>query len=1690
MKMLLVLCTAAAATALTPCQNETQNLVPNPGGYVPRCEADGSYVMQQRDGSDVFCVNPDTGDKTGAPLSSCDMLCDAARNIAYSSNNMNRFVPVCDDDGKRWRMMQCKAGGCYCVDVSTGITLADNASECGYNCSEISAGLRNVTSTPLIGQYIPQCTAEGAFTSRQCHGSTGKCWCVDPVTGVKNGKTGDNCDTEASTPCQVALNLAVTMNLVGGFTPNCTTDGMYAPRQCQGGTHGWCWCVDTLTGEKTGMTGDACDVAVTTVQTCAEKVADLKDKPALIGAFVPKCADDGSYLAKQCWGSTGTCFCVDTLTGEKNNMSLTTCSPVTTVQTCAEKVADLKDKPALIGAFVPKCADDGSYLAKQCWGSTGTCFCVDTLTGEKNGMTGDACDVAAPKPLTCTEKMNMVSTIYIPGAVYPKCTADGSYEPKQCNNLGECFCVDTLTGEKNNMSLTTCSPVTTVQTCAEKVADLKDKPALIGAFVPKCADDGSYLAKQCWGSTGTCFCVDTLTGEKNNMSLSACSPVTTMQTCAEKVADLKDKPALLGAFVPKCADDGSYLAKQCWGSTGTCFCVDTLTGEKNNMSLSACSPVTTVQTCAEKVADLKDKPALIGTFVPKCADDGSYLAKQCWGSTGTCFCVDTLTGEKNNMSLSTCSPVTTVQTCAEKVADLKDKPRLIGAFVPKCADDGSYLAKQCWGSTGTCFCVDTLTGEKNNMSLTTCSPVTTVQTCAEKVADLKDKPALIGAFVPKCADDGSYLAKQCWGSTGTCFCVDTLTGEKNGMTGDACDVAAPKPLTCTEKMNMVSTIYIPGAVYPKCTADGSYEPKQCNNLGECFCVDTLTGEKNNMSLTTCSPVTTVQTCAEKVADLKDKPALIGAFVPKCADDGSYLAKQCWGSTGTCFCVDTLTGEKNNMSLSTCSPVTTVQTCAEKVADLKDKPRLIGAFVPKCADDGSYLAKQCWGSTGTCFCVDTLTGEKNNMSLSACSPVTTVQTCAEKVADLKDKPALFGAFVPKCADDGSYLAKQCWGSTGTCFCVDTLTGEKNNMSLTECAVSSPPTCAEKAATTSRSSNTLVGHYTPQCAADGSYLAKQCWGSTGQCWCVDTLTGEKNNMSLSTCSPVTTVQTCAEKVADLKDKPALFGAFVPKCADDGSYLAKQCWGSTGTCFCVDTLTGEKNNMSLATCSPVTTVQTCAEKVADLKDKPALFGAFVPKCADDGSYLAKQCWGSTGTCFCVDTLTGEKNNMSLSECSPVTTVQTCAEKVADLKEKPTLIGAFVPKCADDGSYLAKQCWGSTGTCFCVDTLTGEKTGMTGDACDVAAPKPLTCTEKMNMVSTIYIPGAYTPKCTSSGAYEAHQCNNLGECFCVDTLTGAKNNMSLTTCTPTTTVDNTTEAKTHCQRTQHTAQNRTAQNHVGVFEPKCNAHGHYEKRQCSGSIRSCWCVDELFGERTGMKGDSCNVGECFLAKKLAVSKNASYVPICEEDGTFAKKQCFGEKCFCVDGHQHQTINKTRNLTECEETKCARHRREGTSDLNCTKDGKYKTVQCTEADCRCVDPEGSRMEREACRVIEGDVVTVLGSTVTVKTEVGTVEIEMDEVVQVAQGIELGSSLKVPVGSAAPSKVLENGTAGEEKHEGGSSPIWQWFVLSLGCVAGVAAVAFIVRKRSNRSPAYSEALEFTEADFSNMDDDELDAMAC
>lgn len=42
---------------------------------------------------------------------------------------------------------------------------------------------RESSGPGMVGAFVPECKENGNYEKKQCHGSTGHCWCVEPVTG-------------------------------------------------------------------------------------------------------------------------------------------------------------------------------------------------------------------------------------------------------------------------------------------------------------------------------------------------------------------------------------------------------------------------------------------------------------------------------------------------------------------------------------------------------------------------------------------------------------------------------------------------------------------------------------------------------------------------------------------------------------------------------------------------------------------------------------------------------------------------------------------------------------------------------------------------------------------------------------------------------------------------------------------------------------------------------------------------------------------------------------------------------------------------------------------------------------------------------------------------------------------------------------------------------------------------------------------------------------------------------------------------------------------------------------------------------------------------------------------------------------------------------------------------------------------
>eukprot|EP00933_Yihiella_yeosuensis_P053038 TRINITY_DN5119_c0_g1_i1.p1 TRINITY_DN5119_c0_g1~~TRINITY_DN5119_c0_g1_i1.p1 ORF type:complete len:190 (+),score=43.35 TRINITY_DN5119_c0_g1_i1:214-783(+) len=163
----------------------------------------------------------------------------------------------------RWLLL---FAGCLCLvgayfRSSTLFSLTSNADDDKHvdhqhvieavltNCTELVA---HQQTQMMIGGYSPQCDKDGSFSALQCQSATGMCWCV--TKGFKEIENTRHhtwhrkmpewkmhcekarADMVAKSKCVAEHEAATKKLILGGFIPNCHSNGTYHYWQCWAST--------------------------------------------------------------------------------------------------------------------------------------------------------------------------------------------------------------------------------------------------------------------------------------------------------------------------------------------------------------------------------------------------------------------------------------------------------------------------------------------------------------------------------------------------------------------------------------------------------------------------------------------------------------------------------------------------------------------------------------------------------------------------------------------------------------------------------------------------------------------------------------------------------------------------------------------------------------------------------------------------------------------------------------------------------------------------------------------------------------------------------------------------------------------------------------------------------------------------------------------------------------------------------------------------------------------------------------------------------------------------------------------------------------------------------------------------------------------------------------------------------------
>nr|XP_049609352.1 nidogen-2 isoform X3 [Syngnathus scovelli] len=576
---------------------------PRVGAFVPQCDANGQYTPQQCHSSSGHCwcvdsrgqersgtrtppgTTPFDCDKPERPKSHCEQHRDSIQTTSPEGYPLvGAYVPQCDANGQ-YIPQQChsSSGHCWCVDsrgqersgtrTPPGATPfdCDKPERPKSHCEQHRDSIQTTSpeGEPIVGAFVPRCDANGQYTSQQCHGSSGHCWCVNsqgqerPGTRTPPGTTPFDCDKpeRPKSHCEQHRDSIQTTSpegepIVGAFVPQCDANGQYTSQQCHGSS-GHCWCVNSQGQERPGTrtppgtTPFDCDKPERPKSHCEQhrdRIQTSSEGYPLVGAFVPQCDANGQYTPQQCHGSSGHCWCVDSHGQERPG---TRTPPGATPIEC-----DNQERPKshcehhrdrvqttspegypILGAFVPQCDTNGRYTPQQCHGSTGHCWCVDSQGQERpgtrtlRGTTPIDCERPVERPKThCEHHRASVQTTSpegypLVGAFVPQCDANGQYTSQQCHgSIGQCWCVDSNgqeragTRTRPGVSPVDCdrpvhvAPTERPESVCERwrtslMEHYRGKPEP-QQYLPQCEPDGQFSPVQCYGETTYCWCVD------------------------------------------------------------------------------------------------------------------------------------------------------------------------------------------------------------------------------------------------------------------------------------------------------------------------------------------------------------------------------------------------------------------------------------------------------------------------------------------------------------------------------------------------------------------------------------------------------------------------------------------------------------------------------------------------------------------------------------------------------------------------------------------------------------------------------------------------------------------------------------------------------------------------------------------------------------------------------------------------------------------------------------------------------------------------------------------------------------------------------------------------------------------------------------------------------------------------------
>ncbi|XP_028326228.1 thyroglobulin [Gouania willdenowi] len=844
--------------------------------------------------------------------------------------------------------------------------------------------LRGVSANQ--GTDIPQCTEDGRFRPVQCSGRSQQCWCVDAEgQEVKGTRTNNSVIPHCASPCQLQAELT------------CSPAGLFQSVQCDS-SRGQCWCVDQDGMELYGTRQAG------KPSTCPGP-CEVRSRRLLHGsgsASPPQCAADGSFLPVQCTFINMTdrsqvdllhafnrfpeafqtfqgfqrifpqvssyCFCTDSRGRELANTGVELF------------LSDVYDSAFSVGAFPHSVAQTNVYRVLK-----------RRMLGVRLAATGH---FRCPSPCEVEREAAMeVSSLFV-----PSCESDGAFSSTQCQQGGQCWCVDAkgaeLPGTRRHGDAPVCSVGSSDCRSQRRLALSRlfsgpvDPPSSSGTAPPPCQSLlqslGDILLPGQDSTTFLFHLVEVFVGLFPSVGGA-------LQALSHSSPRRLQENLFGGKFLKNTA---TFNLSSAVGTRGV-FVLDRLSPENLNLlqsvihALEAPPLLSALQQVLMRHRESDSAPLhqVLGavlrscsdtriTFVPRCTPTGTFQLLQC--DSGHCWCVDPQGREVAGSKVAGRRPRCPTRCERERAAALELRSTLAAGaeiHVPSCSEDGDFLSLQCVGSR--CFCVD------------------------------EEGKAALGGASRGAVTCPSRSKSESQPSSGCAAAQSQVEAFRR----DALQVAA---LSNSSSLSLSYGFLLAEGIQLTPEELGISQSQEELQVSDWL----LSRSDAALRLAAFSTVQMLQS---------DRRGSYQLFTPQCDANGQWMLTQCYHSTGQCWCV-TEDGEYVPDSLTDRSlHLPTCQTRCQRAQHrwllsgwLKASDMAINSapsYQPKCEQDGSFSVLQTGGDTG--LCVNPLTGQ-------------TLQTATENSSGQLTCPSRCELQALQCAADGSFKALQCDGAS--CWCV--------------------------------------------------------------------------------------------------------------------------------------------------------------------------------------------------------------------------------------------------------------------------------------------------------------------------------------------------------------------------------------------------------------------------------------------------------------------------------------------------------------------------------------------------------------------------------------------------------------------------------------------------------------------------------